>query len=133
MQPHEEVESFEDFKRLGSQPERVGYAAFRIASERYFRAMGIPLLSGRMFGPHDGFQASHVALISQSLARQKWPNEDPIGKHIQFGNMDGDLRPFKIVGIVGDIREGSLNSEPQPTFYTYYKQRPARPMPLISS
>ncbi len=125
VQPHENINDFEDLGRLMRQPERIGYAEFRIASEGYFQAMGIPLLRGRMFGEHDGPDAPHVALISQSLAEKRWPNEDPIGKYIQFGNMDGDLRPFVIIGIVGDIRERGLDSRPRPTFYGYYKQRPA--------
>jgi predicted lysophospholipase L1 biosynthesis ABC-type transport system permease subunit len=63
-------------------------------------------------------------VISESLAKKRWPNEDPIGKVIQFGNMDGDLHPFTIVGVVGDVREAGLASEPLPTFYADYRQRP---------
>jgi len=65
-----------------------------------------------------------VAVISQSLAKAKWPDEDPIGKIIQYGNMDGDLRPFTVVGVVGDVREASLADQPRPTFYANYRQRP---------
>jgi putative ABC transport system permease protein len=49
---------------------------------------------------------------------------DPIGVRIHFGNMDGDMRVFTVVGVVGDIREGGLHSEPTPTFYADYRQRP---------
>ena len=48
-------------------------------SEGYFRSLGIPLLRGRLFDDRDTMDAPHVALISQSLVREKWPNEDPIG------------------------------------------------------
>jgi ABC-type antimicrobial peptide transport system permease subunit len=68
--------------------------------------------------------APHVAVISEALARKSWPNEDPIGKSIQFGGMDGDLRVFTIVGIVGDIRERGLDTAPRPTVYADYRQRP---------
>lgn len=115
------------FARLGEMmqdPERSGFAEFRIASDGYFRAMGIPLIRGRLFDERDAPGASHVAVISRSLAETRWPGEDPIGKLIEYGNMDGDLRPFTIVGIVGDVREGSLDAEPEPTFYGYSRQRP---------
>jgi putative ABC transport system permease protein len=119
----DEVANFQDFGRLAREPGRAGEAEFRVASDGYFEAMGIPLLRGRLFETRDAPDAPHVALISQSLAERRWPGEDPIGKLIQFGNMDGDLRPFTIVGIVGDIRERSLATVPRPTFYGYYRQR----------
>lgn len=108
---------------LMKDPERSGFADFRVASEGYFRAMGIPLVRGRLFDDRDGPDAPHAAVISQSLAEQEWPNSDPIGRIIQFGNMDGDLRPFTIVGIVGDIRERGLDAEPRPMFYGSSRQR----------
>lgn len=103
---------------------RVGQAEFRVTSEGYFRAMDIPLKRGRLFQQGDVANAPHVAVISESLARTTWPNEDPIGRSIQFGGMDGDLRVFTIVGIVGDIRERGLDSAPRPTVYADYRQRP---------
>lgn len=115
-----------DYSQLATimkDPERSGFADYRVASEGYFRAMGIPLLRGRLFDDRDGPAAPHVAVISQSLAAQEWPNSDPIGRIIQFGNMDGDLRPFSIVGIVGDIRERGLDADPRPMFYGSSRQR----------
>ena len=109
---------------LMRDPARAGQAEFRVASPGYFKAMNIPLVRGRLFDDRDAPSAPHVAVISQSLVKEKWPNEDPIGKIIQFGNMDGDLRPFTVVGIVGDVREASLAEEPRPTFYAFYRQRP---------
>jgi predicted permease len=103
---------------------RTGDAEFRVAGPGYFKAMNIPLIRGRSFEDRDGPDAPHVAVISASLAKAKWPDEDPIGKLIQFGNMDGDLHPFTIVGVVGDIREASLADQPRPTFYASYRQRP---------
>ena len=103
---------------------RTGYANYSPASEGYFRALGIPLLRGRWFDDRDTIDAPHVALISQSLAREKWPGQDPLGRTIEFGNMDGDLRPLTIVGVVGDVREDSLEAPPSPTIYVNYRQRP---------
>jgi hypothetical protein len=64
-----------------------------------------------------------VAVISQALARQRWPNQDPIGKVINFGNMDGILKPLTIVGIAGDVRAGGLDQPPSSIIYVDYRQR----------
>jgi putative ABC transport system permease protein len=119
-----QVKTLRDLGPVFSDATRTGTAAFRVASAGYFRAMGIPLLRGRMFDERDDTDAPHIAVISESLARARWPNEDPIGLQIQFGNMDGDLRPLTIVGIVGDIREGGLDTAPRPILYAGYRQRP---------
>ena len=110
--------------RLVQDPARSGDAEYRVAGPGYFKAMNIPVVSGRGFEDRDSPDASPVAVISASLAKAKWPNENPIGKIIQYGNMDGDLRPFTIVGVVGDVREASLADPPRPTFYANYRQRP---------
>jgi putative ABC transport system permease protein len=120
----QEAKTLRDLGAFLTDKSRTGNAAFRVASAGYFRAMGIPLVRGRLFENTDGPDAPHVALISESLARSRWPNEDPIGLRIQFGGMDGDMRVFTVVGIVGDIREGSLHTEPTPTLYAEYRQRP---------
>jgi putative ABC transport system permease protein len=106
---------------------RTGDAEYRIASADYFSVMGIPLLRGRFFQAADGPGSPHVALVSQSLARRYWPNDDAIGKQIQFGNMDGDPHVLNIVGIIGDVRDRSLDSEVRPAVYANYLQRPSHP------
>ena len=63
-------------------------------------------------------------MISESLARDRWPNQDPIGHTIEFGNMDGDLRLLTIVGIMGDIHQYGLDAPPRPTVYVNLFQRP---------
>lgn len=98
-------------------------AEYRIASDDYFPALEIPLLRGRLFEPGDGPDAAHVAVVSRSLAEQRWPGQDALGKLIEFGNMDGDLRPFTVVGVVGDVRELGLERAARPTLYGYYRQR----------
>ncbi|CAN5551566.1 hypothetical protein BH18VER1_BH18VER1_12760 [soil metagenome] len=107
-----------------SEEERARDAEFRVASGDYFAAMGIPLVSGRAFQESDGADAPHVAVVSQSLARRYFPNEEAIGKQIQFGNMDGDLHLLNIVGIVGDVRDTGLDVDVRPTVYVHYLQRP---------
>ena len=121
------VEPLDDIAKLGPlfrDPARTGNAEFRVASGGYFTAMGIPLAKGRLFDAHDVENAPHVAVVSESMAAKAWPGQDPIGQHVQYGNMDGDLRVFTVVGVVGDIRERGLDSTPRPTFYADYRQRP---------
>src|SRR5262249_28098468 len=57
-------------------------------------------------------------------ARAKWPGQDPLGRTIEWGNLDGDLRLLTIVGVVGDVHEKSLETPVQPTIYVNYRQRP---------
>lgn len=111
------------FGRLIKDKSRTGQAEYRVASAGYFPAMKIPLRRGRLFDGRDTANAPHVAVISEELARRTWPREDPIGKVIQFGNMDGDMRPFTVVGVVGDVRDAGLESPPRPTLYGNYLQR----------
>jgi hypothetical protein len=77
-----------------------------------------------LFEDRDGADAPHVALVSESLARTRWPGQDPIGEQIEFGGMDGDFHVLTIIGIVGDVKERGLDSEPLPTLYAEYRQRP---------
>ncbi|MFY1826003.1 ABC transporter permease [Myxococcus fulvus] len=119
----DEVKDFDDFGRLAREPERTGSAEYRVASEGYFHAMDIPLVRGRLFDASDTMESPHVAVISESLAKARWPDEEPLGKLIQFGNMDGDLRAFTIVGVVADVRERGLDEAPKPTFYGCSRQR----------
>ena len=103
---------------------RTGDAEYAAASAGYFQALGIPLLRGRLFTDADAFTTPHVAIISESLAQQQWPGQDPLGHLIEFGNMDGDLRLLTVVGVVGDVRENKLEHPPSPTIYVDYRQRP---------
>src|SRR5438270_1693102 len=117
-----EVSDF--FTQLFRDPSSSGQADYASVSEGYFRSLGMPLLRGRLFDDRDTMDAPHVALISQSLAQEKWPNQDPLGRSIEFGNIDGDLRLLTVIGVVGDVREASLEKPPRPTIYVNYRQRP---------
>ncbi len=115
--------NFDEWDRIANNPSQTGHAFYSVAGEGYFRTMGIPLIRGRMFGEQDDLNSPHVAVISQSLARQRWPNQDPIGQVIDFGNMDGNLKPLTIVGIAGDVRAQGLDFPPSPIIYVDYRQR----------
>ena len=122
--PGESPQNLNELIQLARDPSRTGEAEFRVTSGDYFRAMGMRILSGRAFEDRDVATAPHVAVISESLAKASWPGVDPIGRRVQFGMMDGDLREFTIVGVVGDIRERGADSAARPTFYADYRQRP---------
>lgn len=75
-------------------------------SPDYFETLRQPLLEGRTFTEHDGPKAPNVAMINQTMARHRWPKEDPIGKRITF---DEGKNWTKIVGVVGDTTEYGLS------------------------
>jgi putative ABC transport system permease protein len=87
---------------------------FRRVNQQYFRALRIPLLRGRNFTEQEVSQSAKVLLISELLAEQVFPNEDPIGKRLvmAMGN-----QAFEIIGIVGDVRHRALASQPAAAMY----------------
>lgn len=113
----------EEFQRMAQNPAQVGHALYAVAGAQYFRAMGIPLRRGRMFAARDQAEAPHVAVISETLARQRWPGQDPLGQLLEFGNMDGNLKPLTVVGVVADVRARGLDAPPGPVIYVDYRQR----------
>ena len=128
--PNDRPTTTSDLRALFQQKDRLGAADFCVATDGYFKALAIPLIRGRVFEPRDGADAPHVAVITQALARDRWPDQDPIGRTIEFGNMDGDLRPLTIIGIVGDTHEYGLDAPPRPTVYVNLFQRPRATMSL---
>ena len=128
MTQNEVPTSMDGFEALFQQKARLGSADFCVATDGYFRVLGIPLIRGRMFDERDGATAPHVAVISESLAHDRWRHQDPIGHTIEFGNMDGDQRLLTIVGIVGDTHEYGLDEPARPTVYVNLFQRPRAEM-----
>jgi predicted permease len=108
---------------IDNNPAQRGTADYRVASSGFFTALGVPLLQGRFFDERDVVNAPHAAVINQALAARYFPNQDPLGQRIQFGNMDGDKRLLHVVGVVGDVRE-SLDAPVEPTVYACSVQRP---------
>jgi predicted permease len=93
-------------------------ANFRIVTPGYFRTLGIPLLQGRDVAEADGSDAPGVGLVNQAMAEELWPGEDPVGKEILlFGN-----QPFTVVGVVGNVRQFTLDREPLAEMYRPLKQ-----------
>jgi putative ABC transport system permease protein len=106
---------------------------YRVVAGDYFRAMGVPIVTGRAFTEADTEPAAKVAIVNQTLARQHWPDKDPLGKEIAVnppahlltpGSVPPDYEPTRltIVGVAGDVRYGALSAAPRPLVYTPYAQ-----------
>ena len=119
----ENPRTLQEFDALAKQPERRGTADFCVVTPGYFQALGIPLRRGRGFDARDGIGAPHAAVINESLARSRWPNQDPIGRTLQFGNMDGDLHLLTVVGVAADTHEDGPEAPPRPIVYANLLQR----------
>ena len=95
-------------------PPQVQVAA---VSYDYFSVMGTPLLEGRSFLESDDIDSPRVALVDQALARQYWPNENPIGKHIKFGRRESKAPWISVAGVVGNIKTDGFDVPEQPHVY----------------
>jgi len=104
---------------LGSGDDNANY---RSVTHGFFRALGIPLIKGRLFSASDRLEAPNVVLISESFARRFFPGEDPLGKRLQIGL--GEAWTGEIVGVVGNVRYSSLALEPYREIYTSVEQTP---------
>ncbi|MGC1648066.1 MAG: ABC transporter permease [Candidatus Sulfotelmatobacter sp.] len=97
-------------------------------SPDYFQLMGIPIRRGRGITEHDTETSAAVVVINEAMARQFWPNEDPIGREITFDSAPEE-RPRQIVGIVGNVKQFVLTDESQAQAYVSYLQLPAHTVP----
>lgn len=103
---------------------------FNLVGARFFDTLGIPIVAGRGFGARDTATSPRVAVINQSLARLRFPNQNPIGKRFRTGTHDADGHAsttgddwIQIVGICADTRYADLRNEPPPQFFLPYVQQ----------
>ena len=94
----------------------------RVVSPGYFDTMTIPLISGRKLTDQDTADAPNAIVISETMARRFWPNEDAVGKRISAGRVRSDADWIQVVGVVKDVRQFELNAEPRPQMYLSYRQ-----------
>jgi len=117
---------------VAGQPVRAGVPApvvdFETASPDYFRVLGIRLLAGRSFLEIDGPKAPHVVLVNARMAHEYWPHQNAIGQRIQPGQSHDWWR---VVGVVGDVREYGLNKAPSATVYVPLDQNPIQNAHLL--
>jgi len=104
---------------VGQQPPT---ARWQYVQQGYFDTMRIPLLRGRQFAERDIERTPHVTLISEAEARRDFPGEDPIGKRVSYGPPGQQPDWHEIIGVVGDIRHGSLREQPEPRAYDLFGQ-----------
>jgi putative ABC transport system permease protein len=98
------------------------------ASPDYFRVLGTPVISGRVFLPSDDDQAPRIALIDEALAQRWFPNQDPVGRHIKFGRRDSRAPWLTISGVVGNIKTDGFDKPDQPHVYLPILQNPGYAM-----
>jgi putative ABC transport system permease protein len=98
----------------------------------YFAAMNIPIIRGRVFDDRDlASTKPHLVVINQTLARQFYPNEDPVGKRlaVQWGHDD---EPYEIAGVVGDVHQKAMDADPRPGVLIDNMQEPSGPSNLVA-
>jgi putative ABC transport system permease protein len=110
---------------IAARPLETGASSeLRFVSTGYFRALGIPIRRGRDFTVRDASGAASVILINEALARRYFPNDDPVGQHTDRGT---------IIGVVADVRDAGLASEPQPEIFSPLAQQPYRGITMVVS
>lgn len=114
-----------DYKVAGRPPvaeDALPTAEYRMVTPAYFRTLGVPLLAGRAFVEDDRAGGAAVAIVSQALARQSFPGRDPLGEHLLVKDTPEGFRSMEIVGVVGDVKHGSLEAPVAPHLYVPYHQ-----------
>jgi predicted permease len=96
-------------------------ADLRAVSPGYFAALSIPLVRGRLFSPSDGADSPHVVVVNEALVRKYYPGLDPLGRRVVLGVNGFDAR---IVGVVRDVHQVSLETPAHEEAYVLYEQAP---------
>ncbi|HEY4283158.1 MAG TPA: ABC transporter permease, partial [Chthoniobacterales bacterium] len=126
--------SFIHFTRVDqppSKPENMPSTNYRVVSPDYFRGMGIPLLNGRYFTDEDDGNRSPVVLISSVLAGKHFPDRSPIGQQILIDDNDAAPRPVEIVGVVGPVKQTTLEMPATADVYLPLRQVPKDGVPWL--
>ncbi len=106
----------------GRPPPRPEDAQKQVISDRvvtpgYFETLGVPLLKGRLIESRDDASTPSVMLINETMAKQLFPGEDPLGKRVRFGPEGADSPWNTIIGVVGDVRQMGLDVAADPELY----------------
>jgi putative ABC transport system permease protein len=113
-----------DFTVAGraTEPDQVPTAQYRLVTPGYLPAMRIPVIRGRGLSELDSATARPVLLVNEALARGFLADREPIGAHLLVDDNDAGPRPLEVVGVVGDVRQLSLDGEPTFDIYLPYDQ-----------
>jgi len=104
-------------------------ADLRDITPNYFATMGVSLIAGRTFTEQDNLDHPRVVVIDETLAHRFFPNEDPVGRHLQIPDATRPAR--EIVGVVGGVRDTGFDQQPRPTIYFPSLQSPDQTMSLV--
>jgi putative ABC transport system permease protein len=124
--------SFHRLDRPTPEPGQLPGTAVKPVAPHFFRTMGIRQIAGRDFNAMDTIDSPRVAIVSEALVRQQYPNEDPIGKrmNVSIGSAPGGM-DVEIVGVVGDITQVQLDGAMQPAVYIPHTQLPIGVMTFV--
>jgi predicted permease len=115
----------DDFKPIGGKAmDKDAGVDNATVGEQYFATFRVPILAGRGFAATDTETSPKVAVVNQALAREYFPNENPIGKSFVTSGVKDEKLTYQIVGVCGNTRYASLREEPPPIFYRNYRQSP---------
>ncbi len=116
--------------RAAPEGEKFINADIRVVGGDYFTAMNIPLLAGRSFTDQDTRTSLRVVVVDEHMAKQLWPGQDAIGKRIRTGGFDvtPDTPWMTVIGVVGRVKQDSLDGDPRMAYYRYQGQTPSRAM-----
>ena len=112
-----------EFEGIDTAKAHLGNIDSRVVTPEYFRAIGIPLLRGRTFTDADTEEDRPVGLIDEQLASRIFPNQDPLGRKFRIGVKNSTGPWTEIIGIVGHIRNDSLEVDARPQIYWSQRQR----------
>jgi putative ABC transport system permease protein len=131
MAPLSERQSCDSFglaDRPAPPPGEEPCAEFRVATRGYFRAMGIRQLLGRGFEPTDTAESAPVVVVSETMAREYWPEGNAVGQQFKWGSKDADNPWWTIVGVVADVKFFGLDRDAAPEVYMPVAQWQSRSM-----
>ena len=114
------------------EPGREPAADYRIITDRYFAALGIPILEGRPFDSRDRDSTDRVAIINRTLARRAFADASPIGRRLRIGRSTSRSPWLSIVGVVGDVRHSEVAGLPEPELYVPVSQASTEMMMLAA-
>ena len=114
--------------RPAPPPDEVPSVNYRAVSPGYFDTLQIPLIRGRLFTGEEGWETGGVVLINQAMAKNYWPSEDPLGARLG-PSAEGPW--LEVIGVVGDVRESSLDTDAEIAMYLPYLQAPVPTMTLL--
>jgi len=127
---------------LPTSLEKVEHAQYRSVDGRYFAALGIRLIKGRLLDEHDQPNSLPVVLVNETLARKYWPDADPIGKSLLLEPPRNLIPPalippgarvvtYTVAGVVRDAHYGTLDQKPEPLVYASILQSDATTSPFF--